>query len=425
MAEDVVQKSPSISVIIPVFNCAPFLRRCLDSVVAQSDSSWEIISVDDGSTDGSIAILHEYEEKLGGKMRVIEQENAGPAKARNRAIDIAAGQYLAFLDADDFLDSRCFELAFKQAQRFDAQIVVWDIWFYNDRHERLQHPPLGILNFAPFDSDGTAFSWRKNPDEFLLSFQTWPWNKLYLTSYVRDGGYRFQEDVMRSEDIGFVYPALVDADRIVTVGERLISYRVMRDGSAMATKDRHAFDFVYAIKSFRQHLVEAGCLDMLLRSYVTWAMSSVLYNLQTLASFEAFSEVYEYLQREGLSELGLLECTREVFLDPVFYDRMLEIANCDSSLFLFNRSRSPDIAREDALAVLDFVSAERDEAQRSERAARDRETIAVASAESAHAELQKVSMELDEVLGASEQRIGSAICRIPRAIQRRVLDRRD
>ena len=126
-----------------------------------------------------------------------------------------------------------------------------------------------------------------------------------------------------------------------------------------------------------------------------------------------------------MSELGLLECTREVFLDPVFYDRMLEIANCDSSLFLFNRSRSLDIAREDALAVLDFVSAERDEAQRSERAARDRETIAVASAESAHAELQKVSMELDEVLGAAEQRIGSAICRIPRAIQRRVLDRRD
>ena len=126
------QMTPSVSVIIPVFNCAPFLRRCLDSVVVQSDSSWEIISVDDGSTDGSIAILREYEEKLGGKMRVIEQKNAGPAKARNRAIDIAAGQYLAFLDADDFLDSRCFELALEQAQRFDAQIVVWDIWFYND-----------------------------------------------------------------------------------------------------------------------------------------------------------------------------------------------------------------------------------------------------------------------------------------------------
>ena len=417
--------TPSVSVVIPVYNCAPYLRRCLDSVVAQSNSSWEIISVDDGSTDGSVAILREYEGKLSGKMRVIEQENVGPAKARNRAIDVATGKYLAFLDADDFLDPCCFELALEQAEKLNAQIVVWDIWFFNDRHSKLQHPPLGILNFASFDSDGKAFSWRKNPDEFLLSFQTWPWNKLYLASYVRDGGYRFQEDIMRSEDIGFVYPALVDADRIATVGERLISYRVMRDDSAMATKDRHAFDFVRAIKFFRGHLEKTGCLEALSRSYITWAMSSVLYNLQTLVSFEAFSEVYEYLQREGLSDLGLLGCSRKEFLDPVFYDRMVEIAKCDSSSFLFNRSRSLDIAREDALAMLDFVSVERDEARKRESAAKEREAIAVASAENARVELERVSTELNDVLGAAEQRIGSAICRIPRAIQRRILNEKD
>lgn len=425
MIKAVTQTTPSVSVIVPVYNCAPYLRQCLDSVVGQTEQSWEIIAVDDGSTDESVAILHEYEEKLGSKMYVVEQENAGPAKARNRAVDIAAGKYLAFLDADDFLDSRCFELALEQAERFDAQIVVWDIWFYNDRHKMLQHPPLGILNFAPFDFDGKAFSWRKNPDEFLLGFQTWPWNKLYLTSYVRGSGYRFQEDVMRSEDIGFVYPALVGADRIVTVGERLISYRVMRDDSAMATKDRHAFDFAKAIKLFRDYLIKNGCFDALSRSYATWAMSSVLYNLQTLVSFEAFSEVYEYLQREGLSDLGLLGYPREAFLDPAFYDRMNEIANNSPSPFLFNRTRSLDIAREDALAMLDFVSGERDEARKRENAAKEKEAIAAASAESARAELQRVSMELDEILGAAEQRIGSAICRIPRAIQRRVLNVKD
>lgn len=401
------QIAPSVSVVVPVYNCAPYLRQCLDSVIAQTESSWEIIAVDDGSTDDSVAILREYEGKLDGKMRVVEQENAGPARARNRAIDMAAGSYLAFLDADDFLDPRCFELALCQAKRYDAQIVAWDIWYFNDRHQRIQHPPLGILHFAPFDADGQPFSWRTCPDDFLLSFQTWPWNKLYLASYIREGGYRFQENVMRSEDIGFVYPALVGAERIATVGERLVNYRVMRADSAMATKDKHPFDFVAAIASFREYLLDAGCYKELERSYVTWAMSSVLYNLQTLSSFDAFCAVYDYLGRQGFRDLGLLDCPKSMFLDPVFYDRIREIVERDAAYFLFNRVRSLDFAREDALAVLDFTSADRDAARSAEK--------------SAKAQLAETTRSLDEVMSAAEQRVGTAVCRIPRAIQRKLL----
>lgn len=400
-----MQVAPTVSVIVPVYNCAPYLRQCLDSVVAQTECSWEIIAVDDGSTDGSIALLREYEERLGGKMRVVEQENAGPARARNCAIDMAQGKYFAFLDADDFLDPRCFELAVGQAECTEAQIVAWDIWFFNDRHQRIQHPPLGILHFAPFDADGQPFSWRKCPDAFLLSFQTWPWNKLYLASYIREGGYRFQEDVMRSEDIGFVYPALVDAERIATVGERLINYRVMRADSAMATKDKHPFDFIVAIASFREYLLGTGHYEELERSYVTWAMSSILYNLHTLSSFDAFCAVYDYLGKQGIRDLGLLDCP-EAFLDPAFYDKTREIVEWDAAHFLFDRSRALDFAREDALAMLDFTSAERDAACAREAAVR--------------ADLDRVVSEFDAVMGAAEQRVGQAICRLPRAIQRKV-----
>ena len=421
MKENVAQGTPSVSTIIPVYNCAPYLRQCLDSVIAQTESSWEIIAVDDGSTDDSVAILREYEEKLGGKMHVIKQENAGPARARNRAIDAATGEYLAFLDADDFLDPRCFELALGQAKRHDAQIVVWDIWFFNDRHHRAQHPPLGILHFAPFDADGQAFSWRKCPDDFLLSFQTWPWNKLYLTSYIRKGGYRFQEDVMRSEDIGFVYPALVDAKRIATVGERLISYRVMRADSAMATKDKHLFDFAAAIISFSEYLKKTGYYKELERSYVTWAMSSSLYNLQTLSSFDAFCAVYDYLGKKGFRDFGLLDCPKEAFLDPVFYDRMQEIVKCDAACFLFDRARSLDFAREDALAVLDFTSADRDASKAAEASARARLAEATKMLAETTRALAEKTQTLDEVMNAAEQRVGTVVCRIPRAIQRKVI----
>lgn len=73
MVENAAEGIPSVSVIVPVYNCAPYLRQCLDSVIAQTESSWEIICVDDGSTDDSVSVLREYERRLAGKMRVVEQ----------------------------------------------------------------------------------------------------------------------------------------------------------------------------------------------------------------------------------------------------------------------------------------------------------------------------------------------------------------
>ena len=101
---------PKFSIIIPVYNVAPYLRECLDSILAQSFTGWEAICVDDGSTDASGAILDEYKEKverLGGdgqrtgKFVVIHQKNAGVSAARNAALDIVRGEWILFLDSDD------------------------------------------------------------------------------------------------------------------------------------------------------------------------------------------------------------------------------------------------------------------------------------------------------------------------------------
>ena len=91
---------PKFSIIIPVYNVSPYLRECLDSVLAQTFTEWEAICVDDGSTDDSGVILDEYAVK-DSRFRVIHQANAGVSAARNAAMDVAVGEWIGFLDADD------------------------------------------------------------------------------------------------------------------------------------------------------------------------------------------------------------------------------------------------------------------------------------------------------------------------------------
>ena len=94
--------SPFFSIIIPVYNVAPYLRECLDSVLAQAFTDWEAICVDDGSTDGSGVILDEYAAK-DKRIKAIHQTNGGVSAARNAGLDTAVGEYVAFIDADDMV----------------------------------------------------------------------------------------------------------------------------------------------------------------------------------------------------------------------------------------------------------------------------------------------------------------------------------
>ena len=104
-----------ISVVIPVYNAGDFIHTCLDPIIAQEGNyKYEIILVDDGSTDNSVDVIQQYEKseeliKSGGRIVLMQQQNAGPSKARNRAIEAARGRYLAFIDADDYWKPEFFK----------------------------------------------------------------------------------------------------------------------------------------------------------------------------------------------------------------------------------------------------------------------------------------------------------------------------
>lgn len=112
------------SVIIPVYNCEEYLRRCLDSLVDQHYSDYELILIDDGSTDQSLAVCREYQEKY-PQIKVMTQENGGPSIARNRGLSEASGDYLLFIDSDDYVSDTYFAVLDQTLRRSDADIVMF------------------------------------------------------------------------------------------------------------------------------------------------------------------------------------------------------------------------------------------------------------------------------------------------------------
>ena len=117
--------SIKVSVIMPVFNVEKYLRQCLDSLLNQSLTEFEIICVDDGSTDSSLEILHEYQQK-DHRVKVLTQQNKFAGVARNNGLKVAQGEYVFFLDSDDFFEKDMFMEVYNQGKKTDADIVIFD-----------------------------------------------------------------------------------------------------------------------------------------------------------------------------------------------------------------------------------------------------------------------------------------------------------
>lgn len=122
---------PKISIIVPVYNVEKYLRRCLDSIRAQTFTDWECICVDDGSPDGSGAILDGYAAE-DGRFVVVHKENGGVSSARNAGLDAAHGEWITFVDADDWVESSLYETTLRLAKENDADLVQWNAEQFSD-----------------------------------------------------------------------------------------------------------------------------------------------------------------------------------------------------------------------------------------------------------------------------------------------------
>lgn len=212
---------PFFSIIIPVYNVAPYLRECLDSVLAQAFTDWEAICVDDGSTDGSGTILDEYVAK-DTRFRVIHQPNAGVSAARNKALDTVQGEWIAFLDADDLLREDFLARLLDAAKKSNADLAIG-----------------GVLRFGCDRKDvfvGPCASGMFPPEELYVEYNSlcaWSCGKIYKRRLWDN--IRFPVGIAYSEDRYVLHKILYDYSKVPFVAEALYRYR-SRGDSAFGSK---------------------------------------------------------------------------------------------------------------------------------------------------------------------------------------------
>lgn len=188
--------TPKVSIIIPIYNAEANLRRCIDSVLKQDFEDFELILMDDGSRDSSGEICDEY-EKADSRVRVVHKPNSGVSDTRNQAISLARGEYLQFLDSDDWITPDATGLLVHTAQKHDCDMVISD--FYRVVGERLAHKgdiqEDGLLTREEF-----AVYMMENPADFYYGVL---WNKLYRRDIIEKYGLCMDKDISWCEDFIF------------------------------------------------------------------------------------------------------------------------------------------------------------------------------------------------------------------------------
>lgn len=216
-----IEFTPVVSIIVPVYNAEKDLHRCIDSIIAQTFTDWELFLIDDGSKDSSGVICDEFAMK-DNRIRVIHKENGGVSSARNVGLDNARGEWITFVDSDDWVKPLCFEHLMLYAQTSDM-VIAYATIFRGDKNE-------GVAEEYP-EHDITDENFSLLFEENAMSWHTSPWSKLYKRQIIESHKLRFVQDVHIGEDAIFLYSYMLHAKNIKVTNHTDYCYRSEVSGS--------------------------------------------------------------------------------------------------------------------------------------------------------------------------------------------------
>lgn len=248
----------SISIIIPIYNVEKYLKQCLDTVYNLNLKNKEIILVNDGSTDNSLKIAEGYYEKYKVNTKLITQKNQGLSVARNTGIDNSKGEYLFFLDSDDFIDSENLEKFFYEGMQKKQEILIGN--YYNYYLNNKGNKKIELVNY----SERLLEIYNKNGDYFIKEgmkgkiFTVAAWRNLYRKDFLERNNLYFEKRLLH-EDTLFSLQAFRLAKKVGYSKEKIYYYRQDNPNSIMKTlKEKNYIHMLYIIKKLIEFQKKLG-----------------------------------------------------------------------------------------------------------------------------------------------------------------------
>lgn len=235
-----------VSVIIPIYNSEKYLKQCLDSVINQTLKEIEIIIINDGSTDNSLQIIQEYINKH-SNIKLINKQNEGCYKARNIGLETANGEYIAFLDSDDYVEPKIYEKLYLKAKQTNADIVSADYYILNNN--KLKTVKLSSLIKLLEKANNTLIG----AEEIILD--AIHWSRIFKKRMLFEKNIKFHSDIYMADDAFFHIVTMLNASKIVYIPDVLYTYRISIKGSITSSYNERNFDCIKVAKKIMDYAI--------------------------------------------------------------------------------------------------------------------------------------------------------------------------
>lgn len=282
-----------LSIIIPVYNAEPYIKRCLESVAAQTHTNLEVLCVDDGSTDSSREICKQFAEK-DTRFKVFQKPNGGESTARNMGLQHATGKYIGFVDNDDWVEPDMYENLYSLVKTHD--VTLGAVSFYRDTDtewapmkntRKIPDAPLSAKNMMIYALDRDSY----------LGFCCYIWNKLFLAETVFENALAFDEEIHLGADVVFFTEAVISGAMTGAYCAKPLYHYYQRNSSTVNKSDISLKrDALVSYKRIEELLTIKGCTDICF-----WARGFYCYHASVAARValeQGDKEVFAQMQNE-------------------------------------------------------------------------------------------------------------------------------
>lgn len=286
-------KKPKLSIIVPVYNVEKYLCQCLDSILNQTITDIEVICVNDGSCDHSLSILEEYKKK-DSRIRIISKQNDGLGAARNTGINMAQGDYIGFVDSDDFVALDMFQKLYDRAVATTADVAIGNIRLFHEDTRKVEsyREETRYKEIAEL----SIFTVREVP--WILE-NIGVWDRIYKRNFIERHSLRNPEHVIY-EDALFSFQTSILASRITVVPD---AYYIYRKGTGTAITDReikndaYKFDFLTNCQAIKEFMVTNMVYEIFKENYLNYFFKNALWHQSNILNYIKFKDFYNKAQR--------------------------------------------------------------------------------------------------------------------------------